>query len=561
MDHRWNTIRSALVGLALLATLAAGSAIAQSGNWSSPSGLITTPGPKREFAAVYDRDNQRFVMIAGFNGNTSGLYVLFNDVWALSTQGSPVWSPLTISGDLPGPRHSPQWGYDAARNRILLFGGYGKHYPTSYVYEYLNDIWQLDLNGSPQWTELTPAGQAPSGRLAGAAVFDPMRQRFVGFGGTIGAPVDTWILNMQGHGQANWQPLPTQGAGPEGGWGMTSVYDAREDRMIIFGGSLGDGYYGSKNDVWELTLRGVPRWRHITTTGTPPLPRRSAAAIFDPKRNRMVVYGGFDAVQGSDMFLADTWSLELGSSTPHWTPLAPVGVTPVGRDATPAAYDPLHDRMIFYGGWSGTYMLGDTQFLEWGDQTSDATIDANGTATPTAASVSWNTTGATGAHAAVYRKTVGSDWTALADVEADAYGQINFVDSNVQEGSSYSYMAVVASERGETFGGEAQVIVPTSTTGVGPQVSAAFAINGIKPNPAVANMSVSFTLGSAEPATLELVDISGRRWLDQPVGTYGAGQHQIDLATAGRYPPGLYFVRLSQSGRTATSRVAIASSP
>ena len=89
---------------------------------------------------------------------------------------------------------------------MLIFGGYGRHYPNSSFYEYLNDVWELSLNGTPHWTELFPSGQTPSGRLAGAAVYDPMRQRFVGFGGTINAPVDTWVLNLRG--QANWQPLP-----------------------------------------------------------------------------------------------------------------------------------------------------------------------------------------------------------------------------------------------------------------------------------------------------------------------------------------------------------------
>jgi hypothetical protein len=128
---------------------------------------------------------------------------------------------VAIDGPLPGERHSPQWGYDEARNRVLIFGGYGRHYPSSPYYEYLNDAWELSLDGVPHWTEFLPTGQTPSGRLAGAAVFDPLRQRFVGFGGTVGLPVDTWVLNLQV--QANWEPLPVSGTRPNGSYAMTSV--------------------------------------------------------------------------------------------------------------------------------------------------------------------------------------------------------------------------------------------------------------------------------------------------------------------------------------------------
>jgi hypothetical protein len=527
---------------------------AQNGTWSEVTSLPTTPGPLRQYGAVFDRGNQRQLLFDGFNGNTSGLYILFNDVWSLSVADAPTWSHESISGSLPGERHSPQWGYDAARNRVLIFGGYGRHYPGD-PYAYLNDVWELSLDGTPHWTELFPTGQTPSGRLAGAAVFDPLRQRFVGFGGTIGAPVDTWALNLQG--QANWQNVPTNGPRPNGGYGMSSVYDAKGDRMLIFGGSTSDDYYGATNDVWELDLHGNPTWNQIVTSGTPPPARRSGTAIFDPLRNRMVIYGGFDAVPGSDLFLPDAWALDFNSSPPTWSQLAPTGPIPHGRDAMAATYDAIHDRMIVYGGWSGTAMLADTQFLDWGGAGAEAVLSASASATPSAAHVEWNVESATGTHAAIYRRDADGLWTARAEGEVGPDARLVFDDATVQAGSDYSYMMVVASHRGETFGGEALVHVPT-TTAVDPGHTAEFALAGIAPNPAVDNMSVSFTLPSGAPASLELLDVAGRRLLWREVGTLGAGSHRVDLATSGQVPPGLYFVRLSQAGHVASSRVAIA---
>src|SRR4249919_2501171 len=151
MNHR--SARIAMLSTATIALLTATTlpARAQNGTWFAPA-VTTTPGPRREFGAIFDRANQR--------------YMLFNDIWQLSVASDPpVWSQIAIAGSVPGPRHSPQWGYDAARNRVLIFGGYGQHHPGD-PYAYLDDVWELDLDGTPQWTEIFPSGQTPSGRLA-----------------------------------------------------------------------------------------------------------------------------------------------------------------------------------------------------------------------------------------------------------------------------------------------------------------------------------------------------------------------------------------------------------
>jgi hypothetical protein len=547
-------VASSLVAFLLL-VLGTDLSWCQSGIWSAPA-VTSSPGPRRQYGAVFDSDSLRYYLFDGFNGDNSGLYVLFNDVWALSVAGTPDWTNIPISGVPPGPRHSPQWGYDAARNRVLIFGGYGSHL-EGWPYDYLNDVWQLTLDGTPQWTEIATAGQAPSGRLAGAAVFDPMRQRFVGFGGTGGAAAETWVLNLQDMAQGDWQTLPTLGVSPSARYGPAFVYDAKRDRMVLFGGSTSDAYYGALNDVWELDLRGDPTWKQIEPSGTPPVPRRSGTAIYDPLRDRMVIYGGWDGNSNdTTSFLADTWALDFSVDPPLWTQLTPGGTIPVQRDCTAAAYDPVHDRMIQYGGWAGTYMLSDTQFLDWGGSSVDASMTATSSATPSSAHVEWGVASATGPYAAVYRKGGGSDWTAIGLAEVDASSRLVYDDPTVQPGTGYSYMMVVGSQRGATFGGQTDVLVP-STTAVGSGSTAEFALRGVAPNPASDRLSVSFALASHAPASIALIDVAGRSWLSRSVGELGAGPHRIDLSPGGRVPPGLYFLRLSQAGKVAISRVAV----
>jgi len=527
----------------------------QDGTWSSLSGA-SSPSVRREYAGVYDRDNKRYIIFGGFNGDYVNTYFLFNEVWTLSLEGTPTWTQLSIPGTVPGERHSPQWGYDPTRNRVLIFGGYGSHLPGA-PYAYLDDVWELSLSGTPTWTEIHPTGTPPSGRLAGAAVYDPMRQRFIGFGGTVGTPVDTWILNLND--EASWDTTATDGTTPNGGYGMTSVYDAKEDRMIIFGGSVSAGYYGVNNNVYELRLRPeTPQWNYIDTSGLPPVARRSGTAIFDPMRNRMVIFGGWDSTEnGTASFLGDTWALSFDGQ-PTWTQLAPAGTVPTGRDAMSAAYDPVNDRMVVFGGWSGAQMLGDTQFLSWGETSSDAVLTADQVATTGSggkAHVEWSVLDATGVNAAIYRRTPAGKWTSLATGQVSG-GRLVYTDAAVTAGTTYDYMMVVGSERGETFGGQTQV-QGLSPTGVGPQGPAVLGLRSVAPNPVVDRMTVSFTLASSQSAKLELLDVAGRHVLDREVGSLGAGPHQVDLGTRGTVPAGLYFLRLTQGGHSAATRVVV----
>ncbi len=100
-------------------------------------------------------------------------------------------------------------------------------------------------------------------------------------------------------------------------------------------------------------------------------------------------------------------------------------------------------------------------------------------------------------------------------------------------------------------------IIPVELIGVEEPALATLALRGVWPNPAHQRARVWFTLASDAPARLELIDLAGRRVKALEVGSFGPGAHSADLTDAGSLPPGLYFVRLTQSGRSATARLVL----
>ena len=81
-------------------------------------------------------------------------------------------------------------------------------------------------------------------------------------------------------------------------------------------------------------------------------------------------------------------------------------------------------------------------------------------------------------------------------------------------------------------------------------------LEGAEPNPARGTLKVAFTLASAERATLEALDVMGRRVARCEVGSLGAGRHVVDLGTP-RLKTGLYFLRLTQAGQMVTTRAVV----
>ncbi|MEQ1833905.1 MAG: hypothetical protein ABL977_12690, partial [Candidatus Eisenbacteria bacterium] len=83
------------------------------------------------------------------------------------------------------------------------------------------------------------------------------------------------------------------------------------------------------------------------------------------------------------------------------------------------------------------------------------------------------------------------------------------------------------------------------------------ALHGLTPNPPVRELAVSFSLPDASPATLELLDLAGRRVRSVEVGMLGVGRHTVALGESHQLPSGVYLMRLRHSGRSLVTKCVL----
>jgi cellulose/xylan binding protein with CBM9 domain len=86
------------------------------------------------------------------------------------------------------------------------------------------------------------------------------------------------------------------------------------------------------------------------------------------------------------------------------------------------------------------------------------------------------------------------------------------------------------------------------------QAGPRLALEGFRPNPTEGVRLVAFTLVDDSPATLEVLDLAGRRVSLREVGGLGAGRHVVALDAGARLAPGAYIMRLTQERRSVCAR-------
>jgi hypothetical protein len=477
----------------------------------------------------YDAARHRLLVFGG----SDELGSFRNDTWALDLGPVPRWTPVATQGALPPARYWHATAWDDTHDRLVAFGGYDGN-----ATQPLADLWTLSFgSGTPTWTPITPPGPAPAGRIRSQLVYDSSRDRFLLIAGYNGAVslADVWELRLSP--TPAWRLLTPGGAPPAARSGEMCVYEPAHDRVLMFGGSTSNTYF---DDLWALNLGSDDgAWQQLPAPGGPSR-RTSGLLRLDPGRGRLYLFGGdgFES-PNSITHLNDTWALDL-LGIPTWHALAPAGLPPEGRDRANGAYDPIHDRLVVT---CGNFGLNDVHTLDFGDAPTPTLISlAIRDVTPDRVRLVWG--GAEpGTRVIAYRREPPSEWRSLATLTADGEGYVTLEDRDVTPGALLEYRLGVITGQGEEFFGATRVEVPRRALAL-----AARATDG--------RAAFTVELPRGEPATLALFDIAGRGVWTRAVGDLGAGVHEV-RADDVRLPPTLYFARLTQGRETCVVRFVI----
>lgn len=304
------------LALPLLLCLLPAPSRAVDGEWFHVDRFRFAPG-RGDLVVVHDSRRDRMVVFGGFDSDDNQYY---GDVWALQKGTNPYWTQLAANGAGPSARKNAAGIYDPVRDRLIIFGGWTGS-------QTVNDVWAIPLDGSGSWVQLFPDGTPPGPRLGHSAIYDPVNDQMVIFGGNDGSNFyrDTWALSLSG-GPPVWSQLALSGQTPEWRYGHTAVYDSRRHRMLLFGGFGGPMFQGENiwfQDTWALPLDSSAPWESLAVSG--PLPRARAfhIATYDSTSDRLLTtLGGVAPIYYP---AGDTlWSLTFGP-TPTWSFTKPTG--------------------------------------------------------------------------------------------------------------------------------------------------------------------------------------------------------------------------------------------
>jgi cysteine-rich repeat protein len=276
-------------------------------------------------ALVFDANRQALV---AWDGNQTNTYE-----WNGTTFANLAGTPVAPAGSTYS---YIEFAYDAIRKQVVLFGGYG--FVNGTVTDDYNVTW---VRSGTSWAQ-PPAFSEPPPRLRSAAAYDPIRRRVVIFGGQTNlnqtAIGDTWEWDG-----TKWsQVFPT--AVPPIRGGTMMAYDNRTKTVMMFGGDSNNGTYLTYADLWSYN--GATWTQPALSTGRSGV--FASGMAYDVTADRVVSFGGRDdgsTGTGTFAVLNTTWYWDATG----WHQASPTN-PPTVREDFGLVYDPVRNRTVMFGG-------------------------------------------------------------------------------------------------------------------------------------------------------------------------------------------------------------------
>lgn len=238
------------------------------------------PGFRSLAGAAFETTTGRLLLFGGAGPNYRTRY---GDTWTWSGAG---WTEVIGAG--PGPVDHHAVAYDERRRAMLVFGG---NDPSG---GWSRTTWTFDASG---WRTVADSFASPPGRAHHAMAYDAARARVVLFGG-LGVDRsylgDTWEWDG-----AQWHRIDLPGPPVRARHRM--AYDSKRHVVVLYGGSgvrpagQTDGF-NVLSDTWEYDGRS---WRS-TGGAEGPGKRMMHAMAYDASAGETLLFGGSDGAANRD---------------------------------------------------------------------------------------------------------------------------------------------------------------------------------------------------------------------------------------------------------------------
>lgn len=259
------------------------------------------------------------------------------ELWAFDL-ATDSWSQLVQTVDTPIPAarfgHTATWVPDVG---LVIWSGQSNS-------GFFDDIWAMNPDAVPMWTQLSSLGSVPAARYGSCASLGPDGELWISHGFTedSGRFSDTRSYNFRTGTWTDRTPLdrvPVERC-------LHDCFWSAGGRLILYGGQTTG--VPALGDIWTFDPE-AGRWEEGIQQAAPP--RQLYALASDPQLGILVFGGG--SVDGG--FLDDTWALDWGGPQLHAFevvagPSARAGATLIGDAA---------GRYLLFGGTNAEGVLGD----------------------------------------------------------------------------------------------------------------------------------------------------------------------------------------------------------
>lgn len=302
---------------------------------------ITTgsePQGRAAHSAVWDSFNKQMIVFGGTHDVIPGVSSPedLKDVWTYDPTSKKWFS----GSDAPTARREHAAVWDTQNNQMIVYGGANRSTDVRF-----KDTWTYN----PATKSWTRKADGPTGRSWAPAVWDPIHNQMIVFGGYPGFS-DTWAYIPSDDTWVKKADHPTVR------WSHMAVWNNKDGVVIVFGGV---STHTHLSDTWIYD----PKRNDWTRKADMPFPVWSASSVYDPVHNRVIVFGGQSEKDNKDVNLNTT--LIYDPAVDNWT-VFDLKSQPPARAWIDRVqvWDSSNNQMIIYGGSGVSAFLADLWTLK-----------------------------------------------------------------------------------------------------------------------------------------------------------------------------------------------------